>query len=260
MSTAVITGATSGIGRAFADRLARDGYDLVLVARDAERLDQLADKLRSQQGVEVEVLVADLAWPEKREAVEARLADDTRPVDLLVNNAGRGVGASFLDSTVDTEEAVFEVNAHAVLRLTKAVLPGMVERRRGAVINVSSIAAWVPRGSYSASKAYVLSLSRSAALEVAPYGVVVQALCPGMTHTEFHARSGSDAERRIPGFLWLSAERVVDESLAALAARRTVCIPGRRWRIIMAVTRMVPTTLSVFVAKRANRDVGQPRG
>ncbi len=145
---------------------------------------------------------------------------------------------------------MFEVNAHAVMRLTRAALPAMVARGSGAVINVASVAAWVPRGSYAASKAYVLTLSRAAALEAAPYGVQVQALCPGMTHTEFHERSGSDAEQKIPGWLWLSPERVVEESLAALAKGRTVCIPGRRWRLLMAATRLIPASVSVAIAKR----------
>jgi uncharacterized protein len=248
MPTALITGATSGIGRAFADRLRGDGYDLVLVARDGERLARIADELGG-----AEVIVADLATVEGRTSVEARLS--AGPIDLLVNNAGHGAGAAFLEASMETEEAMFEVNAHAVLRLTRAALPAMVARRSGAVINVSSIAAWIPRGSYAASKAYVLSLSRSVALEAAPYSVTVQALCPGMTHTEFHARTGSDAEARIPGFLWLSPQRVVDESLAALAKGRTVCIPSRRWRLIIAGTRLVPARLSVFIAKR-----GQPKG
>jgi short-subunit dehydrogenase len=250
MPTALVTGATSGIGLAFAQRLAADGYDLVLVARDGARLDRIADKLGG-----AEVIVADLAQAGGRAVVEARLTDDARPVELLVNNAGHGAGAPLLTGSLEVEEAMFEVNAHAVLRLTRAVLPSMVTRRSGAVINVASVAAWVPRGSYAATKAYVLTLSRAAAIEAAPYGVVVQALCPGMTHTEFHERSGSDAERRIPGWLWLSPERVVDESLKALAKRRTVCIPGRRWRVLMALTRLVPARLTVAVARRGH---GQP--
>ena len=164
MPTAVVTGATAGIGRAFARRLAASGHDLVLVARDVARLDQVAAELIAEHGVAVEVLVADLASPPARSTVEARLADRARPVDLLVNNAGHGAGAAFLAGTMESEDAMFEVNAHATMRLTRAVLPGMVERRHGAVINVSSVAAWIPRGSYSASKAYVLSLSKSAAL------------------------------------------------------------------------------------------------
>jgi short-subunit dehydrogenase len=244
MPTALITGATSGIGRAFAERLTADGWDLVLVARDGGRLERVAHRLGG-----AEVIVADLASPHGQASVVARLVEG--PVDLLVNNAGRGAGQPFLTGSAAVEDEMFEVNAHAVLRLTRAALAGMVDRRTGAIVNVSSVAAWVPRGSYGATKAYVLSLSRTAALEAAPYGVVVQALCPGMTHTEFHARSGSDAEKRIPGFLWLSPERVVDESIAALARGRTVCIPSRRWKVIVAVTRLTPSRLSVAVAKRS---------
>ncbi|MDX6202669.1 MAG: uncharacterized protein QOJ83_2169 [Frankiales bacterium] len=244
MPTALITGATSGIGRAFATRLAADGYELVLVARDADRLTRVADELGG-----AEVIVADLARADGRARVETRLTG--RPVDLLVNNAGRGAGQPFLTGSAAVEDEMFEVNAHAVLRLTRAALVGMVERRSGAIINVSSVAAWVPRGSYAATKAYVLSLSRTAAIEAAPYGVVVQALCPGMTHTEFHARSGSDAEKRIHGFLWLSPERVVHESLASLARGRTVCIPGKRWKLLIAGTRLMPARLSVAIAKRS---------
>jgi uncharacterized protein len=244
MPTAVITGATSGIGRAFVRRLAADGWDLVLVARDGQRLERVAEEVGG-----AEVIVADLSQSDGQAKVVGRLA--AAPVDLLVNNAGRGAGQPFLTGSDAVEDEMFEVNAHAVLRLTRAALVGMVERRSGAIINVSSTAAWVPRGSYGATKAYVLSLSRTAAIEAAPYGVVVQALCPGLTHTEFHARSGNDAEKRIPGFLWLSPERVVDESLAALARGRAVCIPSKRYRLIIAVTRMVPARLSVAVAKRS---------
>ncbi len=262
MATAVVTGATSGIGKAFVDRLARDGWDLVLVARDGERLQAIADELGPWQ-VAIEVIAADLATAEGRDRVAARVSDRDRPVDLLVNNAGHGAGAPFLGGDAATEEAMFEVNAHAVLTLTRAVLPGMVERRRGDVINVSSVAAWSPRGSYAASKAYVLALSRSAALDVAPYGVRVQALCPGLTHSEFHQRSGSDAERRIPGLLWLRPERVVEESLQALDRGRTVCIPGRRWQLIVAGTRILPSRLTVFLARSGHGEKSparQPNG
>jgi uncharacterized protein len=244
MPTAVITGATSGIGRAFAERLAADGWDLVLVARHAQRLESLADKLGG-----ADVIVADLSQHEGQARVEARLGEGA--IDLLVNNAGRGAGQPFLTGSAAIEDEMFEVNAHAVLRLTRAALTGMVGRRSGAIINVSSIAAWVPRGSYAATKAYVLSLSRTAAIEAAPYGVVVQALCPGMTHTEFHARTGSDAERRIPGFLWLSPERVVAESLASLARGRSVCIPSKRWKVIVVAARLTPARLGVAIAKRS---------
>ena len=255
MPTALVTGATAGIGRAFAQRLAADDWQLVLVARDAERLAKTAADLGN-----AEVIVADLSTADGRGVVQRRLADRSDPIELLVNNAGYGLGDNYLEADAAVEEAMFEVNAHAVLALTRTALTGMVSRGRGSVINVSSVAAWVPRGTYAATKAFVLSLSKSAALEAAPYGVTVQALCPGLTHTEFHQRSGSDAESRTPGLLWLSPERVVDESLKALEKGRTVCIPGRRWRLMMLGTRLVPARLSVAVAKRGHHAPGQPKG
>jgi short-subunit dehydrogenase len=255
MSTALVTGATSGIGRAFAQRLAADDWHVVLVARDGERLARIAADL----GV-ADVLVADLSTAEGRRLVQRRLADRSDPIEMLVNNAGYGLGESYLEADPAVEEAMFEVNAHAVMALTRTALTAMVSRGAGSIINVSSVAAWVPRGTYAATKAFVLSLSRSAAIEAAPYGVAVQALCPGLTHTEFHARSGSDAESRTPRLLWLSPERVVDESFKALAKGRTVCIPGRRWRLMMLATRLVPARLSVAMAKRGNPRRAQPNG
>jgi short-subunit dehydrogenase len=255
MPTALVTGATSGIGRAFAQRLAADDWQLVLVARDAERLAKLAADLGA-----ADVIAADLSTAEGRRLVQRRLEDRSDPIELLVNNAGYGLGDAYLTADPAVEDAMFEVNAHAVLALTRTALTGMVARRQGSIINVSSVAAWVPRGTYAATKAFVLTLTRSAAIEAAPYGVTVQALCPGLTHTEFHARSGSDAESRVPGVLWLSAERVVDASLKDLAKGRTVCIPGRRWRLMMLGTRLVPARLSVAMAKRGHNESGQPNG
>src|SRR4051794_29232627 len=255
MPTALVTGATSGIGRAFAQRLAADEWHVVLVARDRERLSKIAADLGA-----ADVLVADLSTPQGRQAVQRRLRDRSDPVELLVNNAGYGLGDSYLEADPAVEEAMFEVNAHAVMTLTRTALVAMVSRGTGSIINVSSVAAWVPRGTYAATKAFVLSLSKAAALEAAPYGVKVQALCPGLTHTEFHARSGSDAESRTPKLLWLSPERVVDESFQALEKGRTVCIPGRRWRLMMLGTRLIPARLSVALAKRGNPRGGQPKG
>jgi uncharacterized protein len=247
MPTALVTGATSGIGRAFAQRLAADDWQVVLVARDAERLMQVAADLGA------DVLVADLSTPQGRRLVQDRLQDESDPVELLVNNAGYGLGDSYLQADPAVEEAMFEVNAHAALSLTRTAAVTMANRGSGSIINVSSVAAWVPRGPYAATKAFVLALSKSVALEVAPYGVRVQALCPGLTHTEFHARSGSDAPTRTPGLLWLSPERVVDESLKALEKGRTVCVPGRRWRVMMLGNRLMPARLSVALARRGYR-------
>ena len=190
MSTSLVTGATAGIGHEFARQLAARGDDLVLVARDTARLEEVAADLASSYGVATEVLTADLTDPAQLATVEARLADRGRPVDLLVNNAGFGLKGSFLDNDIETEQAQQDVLVRAVLRLTHAALGGMVERGTGGVINVSSVAAFLPRGTYSAAKAWVNSFSAWAHNEYGDRGVNVMALCPGFVKTEFHERLG----------------------------------------------------------------------
>lgn len=249
MATALVTGATAGIGAAFAARLARDGHALVLVARDADRLDSTAATLRSSYGVPVEVLAADLADDAQCALVEQRLADRSRPVDLLVNNAGFGLSTGFLDSDVEDEERLLRVLVRAVLRLSAAALPGMRERRRGAVINVSSMAGFVPAGSYSAAKAWGISFTEYLAGELAGSGVRVLALCPGFTRTEFHDRMGW-RPRRLPRALWLDVDTVVDAALRDLRRNRVVSVPGRSYRGMSAVVRVVPRSLLRRVVRR----------
>src|SRR5439155_20170406 len=213
MGTALVTGATAGIGAAFARRLAADGYDVVLVARDEERLTAFAAELAGRHGVAAAGLAADLSTPDGVAAVEARLLGS--PVDLLVNNAGLSLNTPFLRSAVEREEFLLRLNIHAVMRLTHTVLPGMVERGRGEVVHVSSVAAsgaTMPGSTYPASKAWVTNFSESMAMSVRPFGVRVMALHPGYTRTEFHQRAGSDMSK-LPGWLWLDADRVVDEGL-----------------------------------------------
>jgi uncharacterized protein len=241
MSCALVTGPTAGIGHVFATRLAARGHDLVLVARDRERLEQVAKELRTTYGVEVEVLPADLADRAELARVEARLADRDRPVDLLVNNAGFGLKGRFLDNDVDAEQAMLDVLVTAVMRLSHAALGPMSERGSGGVINVSSVAAFLPRGSYSAAKAWVNSFSEWAANEYRSQGVRVMALCPGFTQTEFHERMGV---RRGSGFLWMDAEFLVDKALADFDKGRVYSIPGAQYKTIVALTRLVPSRLS----------------
>jgi short-subunit dehydrogenase len=241
MPTALVTGATAGIGAVFADRLAREGQDLVLVARDETRLTEAAERLRRSYKVDVEVLPADLADGTGCAKVEQRLADRARPVDLLINNAGLGLGARFLDSDVDDEERMLRVLVLAVLRLTHAALPGMVARGRGAVINVSSVATWRPNGTYAAAKAWVTSFTEGLVRQVAGTGVRVMALCPGFTHTEFHQRAGLRGPR--PGQLWLTPERVVDEGLRDLRRGVVVSVPSTRYKIIAFLARHAPRPL-----------------
>ena len=235
--TALVTGATAGIGLEFARRLADRGHDLVLVARDAERLERVATELR-RTGREVEVLPADLVDRAQRAVVEARLADPGRPVDLLVNNAGFGLKGRFLDNDVDDEERMLEILVTVPMRLAHAALRAQTARGRGGVINVSSMAAYLPRGTYGAAKTWLNRFGVWAAAEYAPRGVTVMTLCPGFVKTEFHERMGA---QRGNGFLWLEPDFVVREALEDFDRGRVFSVPGRQYRAIRAVTRVLPT-------------------
>ena len=238
--TALVTGPTAGIGRSFAHQLARQGHDLVLVARARDRLESEAAELRSSYGVQVEVLAADLTDRAELATVEARLADRARPVDLLVNNAGFGLKKRFLDNTVDEEQAMLDVLVTAVMRLSHAALGPMSDRGSGGIINVSSVASFLPRGSYSAAKSWVNSFSEWAAQEYRDQGVTVTCLCPGFTKTEFHQRMdvGRDSA---PDFLWLDADELVATALKDHAKGKVWSIPGAQYKVIATAARIVPT-------------------
>lgn len=241
---AVVTGATAGIGAAFARRLAGDGYDLLLVARDRDRLDRFAADLAAGYGGKAEGLAADLSADEGCRRVEERLRVDP-PVDLLVNNAGSGLNVPFLRSTAADEEWLLRLNVHAVMRLTLAAVQRMTERRRGAVINVSSVAGFgavMPGSTYSASKAWVTNFSESVGLSVRPFGVRVMALCPGYTRTEFHGRAGIDTSK-MPDWLWLQADDVVRVALRDLARGRYVSVPDWRYKTAVFALRHAPHRL-----------------
>jgi len=226
--TALVTGPTAGIGKSFAHQLAGQGYDLVLVARDRGRLEAEAAELSTTYGVAVEVLPADLVDREQLATVEARLADPDRPVDLLVNNAGFGLKKRFLDNPVDAEQAMLDVLVTAVMRLSHAALGAMAERGHGGVINVSSVASFLPRGSYSAAKSWVNSFSEWAAYEYRDRGVTVTCLCPGFTKTEFHERM--DVGRgSAPDFMWLDADELVATALKDHAKGKVWSIPGGQY-------------------------------
>ncbi len=239
---AVVTGPTAGIGRAFADRLAAAGHDLLLVSRDAGRLAAVAAEVAGRHGVAAEVRATDLASDADVEALAADLAGRPR-VDVLVNNAGFGTQGPLTRTDPAAQSRMVHLHCVAPLRLAQAVLPGMVARRAGAVVNVASVAAFVTsagNATYSATKAFVQLLSEGMAAEVAGAGVRVQALCPGFTRTEFHDRAGM-AMGGIPRFAWLTAEQVVDASLAALARGGPVTVvPGVRYRAVVALLRHAP--------------------
>jgi short-subunit dehydrogenase len=251
--TALVTGATAGIGAAFARRLAVEGYDLVLVARDEARLAVFGTELADRHGVAVVPLAADLSTAEGCERVQARLGQPDAPVDMLVNNAGTSLNTPFLGSTVEGEERLLRLNVHAVMRLTLAALPGMVERRRGEIVNVSSVAGFgapMPGSTYSASKAWVTNFSQSIAESVRSSRVRVMALCPGYTRTEFHDRAGINMSM-MPEWLWLSAEEVVREGLHDLRRGKIVSVPDWKYKVAVFGMRHLPAGLVRTVSKDA---------
>ncbi len=247
---ALVTGASTGIGAAFAERLARDGYDLVIVARDRGRLERLANTLRETERVEIEVLPADLTEPTELSIVERGIAD--AELAMLVNNAGFGTYGAFHDLPVDREQSEIQLNVLALMRLTRAALPGMLERHDGSIINVSSLAAMQPapyNATYGATKAFVNSFTEALHAELRDTGVRVQALCPGFTRTEFQARAGIDISR-VPAMAWMTAEEVVATSLAALPAGPVVCIPGMANRVLSSLNAVVPRSIASRIAAR----------
>ncbi|MFC5721785.1 SDR family NAD(P)-dependent oxidoreductase [Streptomyces gamaensis] len=255
MTTVLITGATAGIGAAFARKLAADHHDLVLVARDKERLDQQAAELHDRHGVEVEVLRADLAEEAGIAAVEARLGDPERPVNLLVNNAGFGNKGRYLEVPLADELRMLKVHCEAVLRLTTAATRVMRERRRGAVVNVASVAAFTARGTYGASKAWVVQFTTGVAQDLAGSGVRLMALCPGFVRTEFHERAGMGTDN-VPGWLWLDADKVVAAALKDLAQGKTLSVPDPRYKALTGLMRLAPRG----VMQKASSSTGRKYG
>ncbi len=251
---ALVTGASSGIGAAFARKLAADGSDLIVVARRRDRLEALAAELASAYGVRVETLAADLTDVVELAVVEARLADPERPVDLLVNNAGAGGHGAYAALAVDDVEGMVRLNLLAPVRLTSAALPAMVARGSGGIVNVSSISGEQPIpfvATYSATKAFLTSLSESVHEEVRGQGVAVTAVLPGFTRSEFHDRA--DMGRAIPKPFWITSEEVAAAGLAAVARGQAICVPRFSYRVLVALARHAPRGLVRRVAGMVGR-------
>lgn len=241
---ALITGASSGIGEAFARNLAREGYDLILVARRKERLQALAEEIRRETASHVEVWAADLNDPIELESVEQRIAA-LENLDLLVNNAGFGLTGRFAEKDIRVLVDMVQLHVVATMRLVRAALPGMIRRGRGGVINVSSISALLPVGGntvYGATKAYLNFFTESLALELKDTGVRVQALCPGFTVSEFHDRIGRPT---LPRIFWMSPEQVVEESLRGLRENQLYVIPGLLYKVGAAL--MINPLVAPFI-------------
>ena len=256
-ATALVTGASSGIGRAFATRLAAAGTELVVVARRADRLDDLAAEIAGSGAPKPEVLVADLTETDQRAAVESRLADRDRPVDLLVNNAGFGTRGLFAELPADREEAEIRLNVLAPVSLAHAALPGMLERRRGGIVNVSSMAGLQPLpgwATYAATKAFLTNFSQSLHEEVRAQGVSVLALMPGFTRSEFHDHA-SMARSYIPGPFWMTADDVARSALEAIGQGRATHVPGLRNKAIALAGRFAPWVVSRRIVHAANRRI-----
>lgn len=252
MGLALITGASSGIGAEFARQIAARGYDLVLTARRRERLTALGEELAGQLGIKYETIAADLSEEQGIVAVEARL--QAGDIDLLVNNAGFGIGKKFAYADLAGQQAMTTVHMIAPMRLMRAGLPQMLERRRGGVINVASLAAFLllpDNANYCATKAYLMRFSRVVHSEVRKKGVTVQALCPGFVTTEFHdEKERVRMEHRGPSFMWLPASYVVEQSLRAFDHGKSLVVPGLGYRAVYWLAKTgLPDALIPFVLR-----------
>lgn len=258
--TALITGATSGLGLTFARALAARGLDLVIVARTVSRLEEVAAELRSTHGIDVEVIPADLSLRDETLRIAARLEDDTRPIEVLINNAGHGLHHKLADPDTTPHEEAIDLMIRSVLILGGAAARTMKDRGHGAIVNVASVAGTIAMGHYSAIKGWVRMYSEALALEMEGTGVTVQTLMPGWVRTEFHERAGIRT-RSVPGVLWLEADDVVRESLEDLDRRRRVSIPSLRFKAVAWGTKHLPGGLLREVTRRihSDRDKGKRR-
>jgi short-subunit dehydrogenase len=252
MTTALVTGASAGLGAEFARQLAARGDDLVVVARDEARLSATREALERKYSVKVEMLPADLSTVDGCERVAERIVSTSAPIDTLVNNAGIGLYRPFGSVDLEVDERLLDVNVRSVLRLTHAAVRVMTGRHSGQILNVSSVAGFVPRGgnvSYSASKAWVTMFSEALAVQLSGSGVQVTVVCPGFTHTEFHQRADAD-KSKMPAWMWLDASAVVAQALADARKGKPVSVPSARYKAMISAARHVPRPLLYRVMRR----------
>lgn len=254
--TALVTGASAGIGAAFARHLAAEGYALLLVARRVERLQELATELTSQHGVRCDVFAADLNDPAAPAAIMAFAESRGIAIDVLINNAGLSGKTAFADTPWPKLAAEIQLMITAVTELCHRVLPGMRARGWGRIINLSSLAAFSPPGAsllYTGIKSYVLGISQSLDMELKPQGIHVTALCPGFTRSEFHDTMGTrDAADKLPGLLWQEADEVVREGWNAVMKGKPVCVPGAVNKLVASTMRPLPVALQYHLGNRLN--------
>lgn len=236
---ALVTGASAGIGRAFAELLAELGHDLVITARDKSRLDAQAADWKERFGASVEVIPADLSTSEGIKRIELRLENRSKPVDVLINNAGFGLNKAFSRSERQSENDLLDVLVRAPMRFMHAVLPAMKERGSGVIINVSSVAGWIAGGSYSAAKSYLTVMSESLHTELSNTDIRVHALCPGFTRTEFHQR-GRMRMDGLPEFMWLDARTVVEVAWHRANRGKAISVPGLQYKVLGVLSRYAP--------------------
>ncbi|HEY5072844.1 MAG TPA: SDR family oxidoreductase [Caulobacteraceae bacterium] len=255
---ALITGASAGIGAAFARIYAAHGYDVALTARRVDRLEALADELRLRHGVGAIIIPADLADPGAPDALVSQVAAHGRSIDALINNAGYGIAASYAETSWEDQRAFIQVMLSAVCELTHKVLPGMLERRFGRIVNVASLAGLLPgsahTGLYGPTKAFLVKFSQGLHLETAAAGVHVCALCPGFTYSEFHEANQLPARDQIPAWLWQGADEVAAAGYEAAEANRALCVPGAQNKAIAALMRFIPDEwVMALISRRAGR-------
>jgi short-subunit dehydrogenase len=259
---AVVTGASSGIGREFAVQLARRGHDLLVVARDGARLDALGAELREKFGIQVEPCVADLSREHEIDRVAGRIAA-LEHLTLLVNNAGFGTKGTLVEADPERQAQMLRLHTMAPMKLTRSALPALLRRKGGAVVNVSSVASFLyspGNANYCATKAYLTTFTEAVAAELEGTGVHAQALCPGFTITEFHQRM-ADRPSNLPSFMWLTAESVVRTSLQrADQGGPAICVPGAGYRILVALIRLVPRGLLGRLPRLRRARFGLERG